>query len=67
LLGISLFAVLARESIRIGTNLKARGEVTATLQLPIFWVSWMIGLCCALVVLVIFYQLLHPGKELVKA
>ncbi len=65
-LGIGLFAMLARESIRIGTNLKSRGEVTATLQLPVYWVSWMIGLCCALVALVILYNMLHPGKELVK-
>jgi TRAP-type C4-dicarboxylate transport system permease small subunit len=67
ILGIGLFSMLAKESIRIGTTLKIRGEVTATLQLPIFWVSWMIGLCCALVVLVILYQALRPGKELVKA
>jgi len=66
ILGIGLFVILARESIRIGANLKANGEVTATLQLPIFWVSWVIGLCCALVALVILYNMLHPGKELVS-
>ncbi|MBN1479802.1 TRAP transporter small permease [candidate division KSB1 bacterium] len=66
LLGIGLFSMLTHESARIGNNLKASGEVTATLQLPIFWVSWVIALCCALVVLVIFYNMTHPGKELVK-
>lgn len=66
ILGIGLFAMLAWESVRIGTNLKERGEVTATLQLPIFWVSWVIGLCCVLVMLVILYNVLHPGKELVN-
>lgn len=66
LLGIALFSMLTRESARIGNNLKASGEVTATLQLPIFWVSWVIALCCALVVLVIFYNMTHPGKELIK-
>ena len=66
LLGMGLFSMLAYESAQIGVNLKARSEVTATLQLPIFWVSWVIALCCALVVLVIFYNMLHPGKELVK-
>ena len=66
LLGIALFAMLARESARIGTNLKIRGEVTPTLQLPVYWVSWIIALACALVVLVIIYNMLNPGKELVQ-
>ena len=66
LLGMTFFGMLTAESARIGANLKYRGEVTATLQLPIFWVSWMIALCCAFVVLVIFYNMTHPGKALVK-
>lgn len=66
LASIGFLVLLARESARIGANLKARGEVTATLQLPVFWVSWIIALCCALAALVIFYHLMHPGKELVK-
>ena len=63
---VAFFALLAKESWRIGTNLKIRGEVTATLQLPIFWVSWIIAICCILVVLVVLYNLVHPGKELVR-
>ncbi len=66
LLSIGLFTLLARESARIGTNLKIRGEVTPTLQLPVYWVSWIIALACALVVLVIIYNMLNPGKELVQ-
>lgn len=66
LMGIGLFSMLARESARIGTNLKIRGEVTPTLQLPVYWVSWVIALACALVVLVIIYNMLNPGKELLQ-
>lgn len=65
-LSMAFFVLLAKESWRIGQNLKMRGEVTATLQLPIFWVSWIIALCCGLVVLVILYNLFHPGKELLR-
>jgi len=65
-LGMSLFVMLARESTRIGTNLKLRGEVTPTLQVPVFWLSWVIALCCGMAVLVIFYNMIHPGKVLVK-
>lgn len=66
LFGIGFFAMLTSESARIGTNLKDRGEVTATLQMPVFWVSWVIALCCGLVALVIFYNMTHPGRALVK-
>lgn len=66
LLGIGLFSMLTYESARIGNSLKAGGEVTATLQLPVFWVSWVIAVCCALVALVILYNMIHPRKELVK-
>ena len=66
ILGVGLFAVLTWQSALIGHNLRIRGEVTATLQVPIFWVSWLISLCCGMMVLIILYNLLHPGKELLK-
>jgi len=32
------------------------GEVTSTLQLPVFWVSYVVALSCAVVVLVKLYH-----------
>jgi hypothetical protein len=37
-----------------------------TLQMPVFWVPYVMAFSCALVVLVTLYYLLHPGKALLK-
>ena len=42
------------------------GQVTQTLQWPIFWLPWVIGFCCIVVLLVIVFNLLHPNKEMIK-
>jgi len=63
---ISFFAILSWEAVRYGIKLKSTGEVTPTLQLPLFWVPWIIALSCAVMVLVILHNLLHPGKGLIK-
>jgi TRAP-type C4-dicarboxylate transport system permease small subunit len=66
LVGISLFSLLGIESIRSGIKMKSHSEVTATLQLPMFWVLWLVAVCCFMVALVIFYNLMHPRKELIR-
>ena len=66
LIGISFFSLLGYKSVRVGVDMKIRDEVTATLQVPIFWVLWIIALCCFLVALVIFYNFLQPRKELIR-
>jgi hypothetical protein len=37
-----------------------------TLQIPTFWVSYVIAASAGVVVLVILYNLLHPGREMIK-
>lgn len=66
LLGMGLFGLLCWGSIRYGCSLRRTGEVTLTLQLPVFWLPWVIAASCATVVLVILYNLLHPGREFMK-
>lgn len=66
LLGMALFGVLAWQSVKYGNALKESGEVSSTLQLPVFWVPYVIAVSCALVVLVTLFHLLHPGKEMIK-
>ncbi len=65
-LAMALFAVLTWQSVRYGNELKASGQVSATLQLPIFWIPYLIAFCCAVTVGVVFYNLMHPGKEMIK-
>ncbi|MBP5640074.1 MAG: TRAP transporter small permease [Victivallales bacterium] len=40
---------------------------TMTLQLPLFWVMWLMAFSFLVVVLVKIQHLLHPGKEMMKA
>ncbi|MBN1124738.1 MAG: TRAP transporter small permease [Sedimentisphaerales bacterium] len=66
LLGIALFAFLSWRSFVYGAQLHASGQVSQTLQMPVFWVPYVIGVCCGVVVLVIFHNLVCPRREMIK-
>ncbi len=61
-----LFAFLAWRSVLYGLDFRRTGQVSQTLQLPVFWVPYVIGFCCAIVVLVVAHSLLHPDREMIK-
>ena len=63
---IVLFGFLSWQSVRYGLALKQSGQVTMTLQIPVFWLPYVIALACGAMVLVILYNLLHPGREMIK-
>ncbi|MDZ7346143.1 MAG: TRAP transporter small permease, partial [candidate division KSB1 bacterium] len=63
---IAFFILLSRELVRAGLRLQARGEVTPTLQLPFFWIYWILAAGCLVSVLVLFYYLLEPRKDLIR-
>jgi TRAP-type C4-dicarboxylate transport system permease small subunit len=65
-LAMVLFAFLAWRSVLYGLDFYRTGQVSQTLQLPVFWVPYVIGFCCAVVVLVIAHNLVHPGREMIK-
>jgi len=64
--GMALFGLLAWGCVDYGNSLRAKGEVSMTLQLPIFWVPYVLAASCALVVLIKVYHLTHPGKPMIK-
>ena len=66
LLGMTLFVLLSWESVQYGLSLQRSGQVTATLKLPLFWVPYLVAFSCVVVAAVIFYNLLHPGKAMIK-
>ena len=66
LMGMTLFVFLSWRSFIYGLSLYRTGQVSQTLQLPVFWVPYVIGFCCGIVVLVIGHNLLHPGQEMIK-
>ena len=66
ILGVALFMFLSWRSFIYGAELRQNGQVSQTLEMPIFWVPWIIGFCCFVVILVIIYNLIHPQREMIK-
>jgi TRAP-type C4-dicarboxylate transport system permease small subunit len=64
--GMALFSLLAWGFVDYGNSLRQKGEVSTTLQLPIFWVPYVLAVSCVLVVLIKVYHLTHPGKPMIK-
>ena len=63
---MALFSLLAWGCVDYGNSLRAKGEVSMTLQLPIFWLPYTLAAACVLVVLIKIYHLTHPGKSLLR-
>jgi TRAP-type C4-dicarboxylate transport system permease small subunit len=66
LLVIALFGILSWQSVQYGAALHQSGEVTPTMQIPVFWVPYVIAVSCGIVVLVVLQNLLHPGKVMIR-
>jgi TRAP-type C4-dicarboxylate transport system permease small subunit len=63
---IVMFALASWQCVVFAEKYRISGEVTPTIQIPLFWVPWVMALGCALSALVSIYHLTHPGKEMLK-
>ena len=63
---MTLFCILCMQSYKYGLSLYRSGEVSATMQIPMFWVPLVLAFSCAVVALVVLHNLLHPGKVMIK-
>jgi TRAP-type C4-dicarboxylate transport system permease small subunit len=66
LICLLMFLFLTWRFAEYGAELRASGQVTLTLQWPMFWTAYWMALCSGLMVPVLLYDLVHPGKELMK-
>lgn len=66
LLMLCLFVLIIIYLIRYGNSLHRSGEVTPTIQLPIYWVPFWLAISFGVTSLVKIYHILRPGKELIK-
>jgi TRAP-type C4-dicarboxylate transport system permease small subunit len=66
MLVVLLFGVLCFRSVQYGVSLAKAGEVTPTMEIPVFWIPYVLAFSCAIVVLVVLYNLIHPGKVMIK-
>jgi TRAP-type C4-dicarboxylate transport system permease small subunit len=63
---MAMFIFLAVRLMDYGQALHKSGEVSATLQIPLFWIPYVIAVSCFVTVLVTLHILLRPGKEMIK-
>jgi TRAP-type C4-dicarboxylate transport system permease small subunit len=66
LLSMALFAFLGWRSIQHGISLHRTSQVSQTLQIPLFWLPIVIGVCSFVVVLVVTHHLIYPKREMIK-
>ncbi len=62
LLGISIFIIIGVNLWSIGTDFRVSGEVTPTLQLPLFPIAWGISICCYIECLILFLDIITTWK-----
>jgi TRAP-type C4-dicarboxylate transport system permease small subunit len=63
---LALFGFLVYRNIAYGMYLFSTGQVMLTLRAPIFWLPFLLSVSFALVFIITFYHLLHPGKGMLK-
>jgi TRAP-type C4-dicarboxylate transport system permease small subunit len=62
-LGIFIFAIFGWRIFPYGNNLWRSGQVSPILLLPEYPVAYGIGICCFIVCLILFYDLVQKFKE----
>ncbi len=61
------FLLAAYECVGYGVRFLRNGEVTATIELPIFWVPWLMAASFVVTALVVVFHLVYPGREMVRS
>src|SRR5512147_2562841 len=62
LLGIVLFAIIAYNLMLIGKEFHASGEVSSTLKLPFFPISYFVGICCFIECFVFLFDIVKVWR-----
>jgi TRAP-type C4-dicarboxylate transport system permease small subunit len=56
--GVGLFAIVTWNMVKVGMDLQRTGEVTPTLQLPFYPVTYALALCCLMQCIVLLCDIL---------
>jgi TRAP-type C4-dicarboxylate transport system permease small subunit len=60
---IVLFAFIAYNLFWIGSEFRSSGEVSQTLHIPFYWVTYAVGLCCFIECVVFICDILRIQRE----
>ncbi len=63
---IVLFSAFSWQCVAYGNSLRRTGIVSLTLQIPLFWLAYVIAASCVVTMFVTLYNLTHPGREMIK-
>jgi len=66
-LAIGAFLMAACECVGYGNRFLKNGQVTDTIEMPIFWVPWLMAVSFGVTALVVVFHLVYPGREMVKS
>lgn len=66
LIMIVVFLLAAYECVGYGQRFLKNGEVTSTIELPVFWVPWVMAAAFFVATLVVVFHLFFPGREMIK-
>lgn len=66
LIMILAFSLTAWECIHYGHRLLKTQQVSDTIEIPLFWVPWVMAFAFGLTALIVCFHLLHPGKEMLR-
>jgi TRAP-type C4-dicarboxylate transport system permease small subunit len=61
-----LFTLFAWQCVSYGNAMLVKNQLMVTLRWPLFWVPYIMAVCCAATVLVIFEHIAYPDEELIK-
>lgn len=67
LLTIGAFLLAAYECVGYGVRFLKNSQVTDTIELPIFWVPWLMAVSFGVTALVVVFHLVYPGREMVRS
>ncbi len=63
---IVLFCAFSWQCVVYGNSLRRTGIVSLTLQIPLYWIAYVIAASCVVTMFVTLYNLTHPGREMIK-
>lgn len=63
LLCVTLFALIGMNLLKVAAGFRASGEVTATVQLPIYPVAYGVAVCCFLECIVLIFEIVRVWRS----